>query len=70
MNTTPRERLKAIEQRLIARGMSDIKFTWAEGAHEQPFDQVVNGVCDVLEAYLDGEFSPLPESDDSQRATA
>lgn len=58
------ERLKAIQERLEARGVTDVKFAWSRGAREKPLSQVANEVADALEAYLDGRFRPLPPFND------
>lgn len=64
---TPRERLQNVQDRLVARGVTDIKFAWAENVHTKSLDQVCEDVATALEAYLDGKCHPLPPAGDSLR---
>lgn len=61
---TPKERLQSIEQQLVARGVTDIKFAWGN-ISQKPLSQVTTEVCDVLQAYLDGKYHPLPAFNDA-----
>jgi hypothetical protein len=63
---TARERLKTLEQRLKDRGVTDIHLDWA-GRRNKPLSQVTSDVCDVIEAFLDGKYHPLPDIGDSVR---
>ena len=63
---TPRERIQSCQDRLIARGVTDIKFFWGN-ASEKPLSQVCNDVADALEAALEGRCRPVPPFGDSQR---
>jgi hypothetical protein len=51
---TGRERLKAVQERLIARGVLDVKMTLAPNAYEHGIDKVAGDLADLLESYLDG----------------
>jgi len=56
---TPEERVKAVQERLLARGVKDVKFTWNhEALKKNTRDQVLTDVAIALEAYLDGKCKP------------
>lgn len=61
---TPKERLLKVQERLIARGVKDIKFCWAENVHTKTRDEIYTDVSMALEAYLDGKYHPLPDFND------
>jgi hypothetical protein len=63
---TPRQRLDAIQQKLVARGVTDIKFCWSIHP-DKPLSQACGEVADALECYLEGRFRPLAPFGDSQR---
>ncbi len=58
-NMTLQERVKAAQERLVARGVKDVKFTWNyEALKTNSRDQVFEDVAVALEAYLDGRCTP------------
>lgn len=61
---TGRERLDALQKELEARGIRDIKFFWSHGVRGKLLSEVQNQVANVLEAYLKGEYTELPEFND------
>lgn len=61
-----RARLRAIENRLVALGVKDIKFCWSEYRH-LPGQYVIDDVCAVIEAFLDGNIKPLEPLGDSAK---
>jgi len=66
---TPRERVKAAEERLKALGVKDVKFAWNyEAVAKNTPDQVFTDVAVALEAYLDGKYTPLAELNDRPAA--
>lgn len=64
---TARQRLDAIQEKLVAQGVTDIKFFWARNS-EKPLSQVCSDVADVLEATLNGNCKSAVPFGDSQRA--
>lgn len=47
------------------RGVVDVKFTWAPDASLMPAVDVVNSVCDFLEAYIDGRYAVIDRIGDT-----
>lgn len=66
---TGKERLHRIERELRARGVMDIKFSFGS-LDDIPLSVVAHELADSLEAYLRGEFHPLPPAGDSTRSNA
>lgn len=56
---TGKERLQAVQEKLIAAGVRDVKFTWGPKAAETPYDELCGNVADWLEAFLHGEFTEM-----------
>ncbi len=63
VNPATRSRLARVQERLVARGMSDFKVTLGPG----PFtlQQVAEDTANAMEAYLNGESRPLEPLRDS-----
>lgn len=64
---TSKERLQGLQAKLVANGVEDIKFCFAPFG-DRSLSQVADGASDVIEAYLAGNKTPLPDMGDSQRA--
>ena len=62
---SPKERLEKVQAQLDARGIRDIKFTWAR--KNLPADVIMEDVASALEAYLEGRYHPLLPLNDSVR---
>lgn len=58
-----RQRLEAVQARLVERGLVDIKVFFDSTAVTIPKSQVEDDVARTLEQYLDGNVSPLVFSD-------
>ena len=65
INEQLKARIAKIQERLDAHGVKDIKFVYAPGQHLP--SEVAEDMCDMLEAYLDGNYHPLPKLGDSVR---
>lgn len=61
---SPRDRLKNVQEKLVARGVIDIKLD-LRCNDETPLSHVMTDVADALEAYLDGKYHPMPSLGDS-----
>lgn len=61
---TPKERLDAVQNKLIERGVIDIKFAFSENIADHSLDTVRLMISRVLEAYSVGEYKPLPPLND------
>jgi hypothetical protein len=72
---TGKERLEAVQKRLVAAGVSDVKFTprggWSVFLHEMPpseeeraalVDKIANDLAKLLESYLAGRCVTLFDS--------
>jgi hypothetical protein len=73
--TTGKERLVAVQQRLVAAGVSDVKFSprggWSVFLHEMPetegerdalLEKISNDLAKLLESYLARRFVTLFDS--------
>ena len=58
------KRLKACELELVARGVHDVKFTWAKKADKPSLDELQSSTATFLEAYLAGNYKELKRLDD------
>lgn len=58
------ERLRAVQERMIAAGVRDVKFTWGPDAATTPHDELCGQVADFLESFMNGEFTEMEFSDD------
>jgi hypothetical protein len=67
MSISTKVRLKVVQKRLEARGVKDVKFTWAPNVKDFTPDQVAEDVIHVLEAYLDGNMVDALDIGDSVR---
>ena len=59
------ERLQAVQRRLLARGVKDVKFTLAPDVHSIPKEKVIEGVAEFLEDYLEGNYKVVPKIQES-----
>lgn len=59
-----RERLQGLQTALNERGVRDVKFCFAKDK-SVPMSHVREDVADVLQAYLDGKYHPLPPAGDT-----
>lgn len=57
-----------VQKRLLDRGALDIKFfkTYPHYTNQTP-DQQMNALCEIIEAMLDGKYSPAKPIGDSLR---
>ena len=62
-----RTRLKNTEQRLIAKGVVDVKFSYGPHVRNADLETVCAHASDLLEAILDGRTKPLQAFGDSRR---
>jgi hypothetical protein len=65
MKMSNRIRLKLVQKRLEAKGVVDVKFTWAPNVKDFISDEIAEDVVHMLEAYLDGRCTPAPLLGDS-----
>lgn len=49
-------KLQAVQQRLVEQGVVDVKFFFAAGVEQRPFDEMKDNLAAVLNAYCDGKF--------------
>ncbi len=57
-----KERLHALQAELTERGVKDVKFYFSRP--EAQLSQVATDVADALEAYINGNYSPLEKLGD------
>jgi hypothetical protein len=65
MSPETQERVNKVQARLNELGLRDIKITWSETAHLMTSDERANSLCDFVESYLDGNFTPMPPFGDA-----
>jgi hypothetical protein len=61
------ERLQKLQERLIEQGVLDVKFTLAPRLTSIPTRVLDEDLCDLLEAYLDGEYVVVERINDHVR---
>ena len=67
MSPAVKGRLDALQVRLVDAGCVDLHFTWnreALASGTLSLDDVVNGACAILEAFLNGEMTVMEAFDD------
>lgn len=60
---SPSERLKELQERLQARGVLDVKLTFAPGFELRPLTELYADVADFLDAWLQGHGKPIMVGD-------
>jgi hypothetical protein len=61
------ERLKIVQDRLIAMGVRDVKFTWAPDVHKSDPDVLAGQVADFLQGFVDGRYIVVKRIDAPER---
>jgi hypothetical protein len=65
--TEARAKMDELEQRLRERGIVDVKFFKTEEFYTMTPLEQARDICEVIEAMLDGRYSPAPPIGDSVR---
>lgn len=65
---TPKERLELAQNRLVERGVIDIKFAFNENVVDHDIDDVRSMIARILESYLAGEYKPMSPLNDRHLA--
>jgi hypothetical protein len=65
-NSKKMTEIEEVQQKLRQAGVRDIKIYLNENAKGKPISEVKADVANVLNAYLDGAFSPMPKFGDSK----
>ncbi len=60
-----RERLQAVQSKLAARGVQDVKFFFRPGLAELPKSVVLDDAAEFLEAYLAGNYTEVEKINES-----
>ena len=66
MDQERRARLESLSQKLADRGVVDVRF-FVDRSGNPSQEKVVDDTCEVIEAYLSGNFTPAAPIGDSVR---